>query len=301
MVKSVTNSEIGPAKIVMLGANYDGTSSFGKGASNAPRTIRQILDSQIELYERHTRICPEKISKIAYLDMGDLNDKTPEEMVGAVKGACAKLYKDGRFVITLGGEHSVSNGPLQAIADGRKGKAGGITVVQLDAHMDLREDDSDYSETPHGRYAHSAVMRRACELGYRLVEVGVRAYSEDEYNYAMKNRKSISFFEWGKCPGLFKEPALAKILSAIKTKDVYLTIDADGFDPSVMPETGTPVPGGFSWDYGVKLINKIFAERNVLGADIVEVAPKSDDSPTAYNAAQLAYSMAAQHLKKGGA
>jgi agmatinase len=279
-------------RAVILAAAYDKTSSFGKGADKAPVIIKEILDSQIELYERYTKTSP----GVTEYDEVDVAKLSPEKMILDVKRACSNLMSKGKFVIVLGGEHSVTNGPLQAIAERENPRD--ITIVQIDAHMDLREDDSDYAQKPHGKFAHSTVMRRASETGFNIVQVGVRAYCEDELNYAMKNK--ITFFEWGNGDGIFKEPNIQQIIDSIKTRKVYITIDADGFDPAVMPETGTPVPGGLSWDYGVKLINKIFKEKQVIGADMVEIAPLSDKSPTAYNAAQLVYNMVAHHAKYGG-
>jgi agmatinase len=143
-------------------------------------------------------------------------------------------------------------------------------------------------------------MRRAVENGFNLVQIGARNYSEElEMKFARGNPK-IKIFEWGKGNGneRFIEPTYSEIISAIPTENVYLTIDVDGFDPSTMGETGTPFPGGFDFNYGALLINQIFQRKNVIGADVVEVAPLSENSTTAIGAAQLIYSMIGQHVMK---
>jgi len=296
MVESAITSNIDKAQIVLLGANYDKTSSFGKGANKGVNAIKLVLDTQIELYDRYVKNIPSEKLKIAFKNITNLNKLSPEKMVAKIKLEYLQLLEKNKFIILIGGEHSVSNGPIQAINE--KFTSNQITIVQIDAHFDLRNDDSDYNDKPHGCYAHSTIMRRTNELGFKLVQIGIRAYSKDELEYALKNKNTISFFEWGNGEELFTQPAINKIISSIKTKNVYLSIDVDGFDPSVMPETGTPVAGGLSWDYGVKLINKIFKERNVIGADIVEVAPHGTNSLAAYNAAQLLHNMIGQYSIK---
>jgi agmatinase len=147
----------------------------------------------------------------------------------------------------------------------------------------MRDDDSDYNDRDPSRYAHSCVMRRARELGFRTCSVGIRAYSQDEYRYAVA--ESLPVFEWGRGD----EAPIEAVLGAIATERVYLTIDVDGFDPAVAPATGTPVPGGLSWAYGTALVRELFMAREVIGADIVEVAPVAGSNLTEYAAAQLCY------------
>jgi agmatinase len=135
-------------------------------------------------------------------------------------------------------------------------------------------------------------MRRARELGFQTCSVGTRAYSRDEFRYAVDQRMPV--FEWGKDA----EPPIDAILDAIKTDRVYLTLDVDGFDPAVMPATGTPVPGGMSWAYGTRLLRELFLAREVIGADIVEVAPGAGSGLTEYAAAQLCYDIICYKMLK---
>ena len=135
-------------------------------------------------------------------------------------------------------------------------------------------------------------MRRACEMGFRTCSVGIRAYARDEHRYALDH--SLPLFEWGRGP----EPAIEEILAAIATERVYLTVDVDGFDPAVAPATGTPVPGGLSWAYGTRLVRELFRTKDVIGADIVEVAPVAGSDLTEYAAAQLCYDLLCYKLLK---
>ena len=168
-----------------------------------------------------------------------------------------------------------------------------VTVLQIDAHCDLRNDDSDYSDDPTN-LAHSCVLRRVNELGYPLVQVGIRTYFKGEYEYFSNPKNNITVFEWGNKK---KIPTVAEILKSIKTKYVYITIDVDGFDPAHMPGTGTAVPGGLEWWYGVELIEKVIKGKELVGADIVEVSPMRDSILTEYGAAQLCYSMIAHKFR----
>jgi len=290
MVDSIINCK-NPleAQVVLLAANYDKTSSFGKGANKGPVAIRTCLDRQIEFWERTTRTSPTERLKIAYHNMSDLNHLRPEEMVNAVESVFEKLYERGVFVLTVGGEHSVSNGPFRYLA--KKHNPEDVTLFQIDAHLDMRDTDADYNDKPWGKYAHSCVMRRGAELGFRTVQVGIRASSKDEYSFA--ERFGSRVFRWGR-----DVPSIDDIAGSIQTRDVYVTIDVDGFDPAHMPETGTPVQGGIEWWYGQELLRRVFEEKKVIAADVVEVAPKQKPSLTAYGAAQLIYNMIAWKFAK---
>jgi N1-aminopropylagmatine ureohydrolase len=279
MSDSIINlSDPSLADVVLIGVGYDTTSSFGKGARDGPSAIRACLDHQIELFDRVSGGTPAGRLGIAWVDVGDLNELDPERMVDRLE----RVYRAhaGRLRILVGGEHSVTNAALRAYAD----EASQITVVQVDAHADLREDDSDYNDTPHGRYAHCSVMRRALELGFRLCQVGIRAYSDEER--MLFDDPHVDVWEWGP-----EAASTERIVESITTERVYLTLDADGLDPSVMPATGTPVPGGLDWYRTVELLRVLMGRHRLVGADIVEVAPRPTDQVTEYAAAQLVYSL----------
>jgi agmatinase len=129
-------------------------------------------------------------------------------------------------------------------------------------------------------------MRRAIDFGFKTVQIGIRDYSREEYEFAQEN--NLKIFEWGLDAG---NASVDEIIASIETEDVYLTIDIDGLDPSVMPATGTPVPGGLDWNYASKLIRELSIKKNVISADIVEVAPRDGDVLTQYAAAQMCYNI----------
>jgi agmatinase len=288
MIDSIINCATPEAAdAVLIGVPYERGASFGAGASQGPRAIMACLERQIELFERHTRTEPACRYRIAQRMLHDVGALRPEDMVARVADA---LPSSQAFVVLLGGTHAVSIGALRAHAEHER--ASDVTVLQIDAHLDLRDDDSDYNERDPSRYAHSCVMRRAHEMGFRTCSVGIRAYSRDEHRYALD--ECLPVFEWGRGA----EPALEAILDAIATERVYLTVDVDGFDPAVAPATGTPVPGGLSWDYGTRLVRELFRTREVIGADIVEVAPVAGSNLTEYAAAQLCYDMVCYKLLK---
>jgi agmatinase len=278
------------ADAVIVSAPYEHGASFGGGASLGPAAIVACLERQIELFERHTQTEPACDYRIAHRPLDGIGELAPAAMVEQVAAALAATAP---FTLLLGGIHSVTIGALQALA--ARSRPAAVTVVQIDAHLDLREDDSDYNDHDPSRYAHSCVMRRACELGFRTCALGIRAYSRDEQRFALE--RGLPVFEWGRGA----EPSVEAVLAALRTEQIYLTIDVDGFDPAVTPATGTPVPGGLSWAYGTQLIRALFRAKDVIGADIVEVAPLAGSALTEYAAAQLAYDILSYKLLKRNA
>jgi agmatinase len=290
-IASVVNVEPQNAEVLLISANYDRTSSLGKGADRGPAAILQMLNTQVELFDLGARFDPSAHLKIGHVELGDLNHCSPEEMVGAV----ANVYRryPGAFPVLLGGEHSVTNAPLRALAgklDPRE-----VTVVQIDAHGDLRMSDADFRDEPFGRFSHACVMRRAHELGYRILQHGIRVASEEEEAYRHEHRETIRTFY------AHQGMDTRTVIEAIKTEQVYLTIDVDGFDPAHMPSTGTPVQGGLGWWDTLNFIRRVLTEFTVIGMDVVETAvvTMTDENPetwssqdvlTAQGAAQLVYS-----------
>ncbi len=290
MVEKLLSKNTDKNDVLLLGIEYDKTSSFGKGADKGPKAIIECFDTQLEIYERFTKTNPARDLSISNLILSDLKNKEPEEMVMEVSSEFLKEFQKHKFVVGLGGEHSVSIGFFDALS--KIYPKNNITILQIDAHLDLRDDDSDYSENP-SKYAHADVMKRALDLGFKIVPVGIRAYADFEMETAKKN--GVKYFEW---PCDETKELINDILDSIKTNDVYITLDADGIDPSHMPATGTPVQGGLSWKFTFDLLKEVFEKKNVVGADIVEVAPRENDQLTEYGAAQLCYYMIALKFNK---
>jgi agmatinase len=271
------------ADVMLLGVPYDRTASYRRGCVKGPAAILSSLLHQIEPYDRWTDSVPAKSCAISYVMMPELNRAMPRIMISRVERQYTALIRKNAFVFLLGGEHTVTLGALQALA--LRHPASEITVFQIDAHLDLHDSDADYRGDFFGKYAHGTVMRRACDLGYRCVSVGARAFGQEEMDFARE--KGISVFEWKGA----KTTSLSAIIDTISTDLVYVTLDVDGIDPSFMPATGTPVQGGLEWYYTLELLSEVFRIKKVVGADIVEVAPRPNDVATEYGAAQLCYTM----------
>lgn len=280
MLKFIIDSDYNTSDAVVIGVPYEHTASFGVGTKLAPKAIFDILDTQIELFDRYSETEPAYDFKFGSKILTEVSDMEPEIMVSYIKKF---LSNEKRFTLLIGGEHSVTIPALQALR--AKHINDDITIVQIDAHFDLRKDDSDYNELKPSIYAHSTVMRHAYSMGFRILPVGIRTIAKEEFDFVKKN--NIQYFEWGRYN--IKEPAIQDIIDSIQSDKIYLTIDVDGFDPSVMPGTGTPVPGGLGWTFSEGLIRELIKQKNLLGADIVEVLPTNITGQTEYNAAQLAY------------
>ncbi|MFZ3016024.1 MAG: agmatinase [Minisyncoccia bacterium] len=290
MIKQIVNTKnTKDADVVILSAPYEKTASSRKGTINGPKAIVKCLNEKLEFFDRQFKVETTEFVKIAHEDLKNISKLSPAKTVQKIKEKTLSFLNKDKFAFLLGGEHSVSIGTFQALAEKYNPKD--VTILQFDAHCDLRNDDSDYSKNP-SKFAHSCVMRRASELGFPIVQVGVRTYDKSEYEYFSNPKNNVKVFEWGK-----KVPEISEILNSIKTKYLYITIDVDGFDPSFMPGTGTPIQGGIEWYYGLELIERAIYEKELIGADIVEVSPQKESVLTEYGAAQLLYSIIAHKFK----
>jgi agmatinase len=293
MIDSIISAKkIEEAEVVILQAPYEHTTSSRKGTSSGPESVLKMLEGKLELFDREYKKNVCEYVKIGQKEIKNINKLNPEQALEKITQESKELLDQNKFVFLVGGEHSVSLGLLTALSE--KVKPKDVTILQIDAHCDLRNDDSDYSDDPTD-LAHSCVLRRAHELGYNLVQVGIRTYFKGEYDYFTKNKKTITVFEWANGK---KNPTVDQVLKSIKTKYVYITIDVDGFDPSVMPGTGTAVQGGLTWEYGSALLDKVVKSKEIIGADLVEVAPMQDTILTEYGSAQLIYKIIANKFKK---
>lgn len=292
MLDGILNAKsVADADVVLLGAPYEVTASSHKGTAAGPAAVARMLDSQIEFFDRKFKVNVNDFVKTFYRELSGIENLAPEATLAEVKGVCEKLVSEGKFIFLLGGEHAVSLGVLQALS--KKFDPGDVTILHIDAHCDLRTDDSDYSDSP-SPLAHSTIMRRASELGCPIVQVGIRTYHESEYKYFSDPKNNVKVFEWG---ASHKKPKIEEILGSIKTKYIYISIDVDGFDPAHMPGTGTPVQGGLKWWYGVDLLEQAIEKFDLVGCDIVEVSPVPESTTTEYGAAQLAYTMLAHKFR----
>ena len=258
------------AKVVIVPVPYDKTSSWGKGADKGPSAILEA--SQIvENYDIESNSEPYKVG--IFTDKPVTENKSPEKMVAAVEKRMSEHLAKGKFPILLGGEHSVSIGAIQAQVK----KYGKVTVLQLDAHGDLR---NEY----HGsKFSHACIMARAQDI-CKTVQVGIRSMDTSEKPRA---KKSNMFFAENIAG---KRDWIKKVLSALKG-NVYVTIDLDVFDPSIMPSTGTPEPGGLGWYEVLDLLRPVFRKTNVTGFDVVEMCPNKTNKAPDFLAAKLVYKL----------
>lgn len=290
MIKRFINTKkISEADVVLVSAPYEKGTTFHGGTAAGPAKIIECLDYQLDWFNTKFKMEPVDFIRTAHINLKQIKNFPPKKTLKVIRENCEQILKKNKFIFMLGGEHSVSIGYFQALA--KKYNPKDITILQIDAHCDLRKDDSDYMSHP-SNLSHCTVMRYASKMGYPLVQVGVRTLFKGEYEYIKNKKNNVKVFFWGK-----KVPTVNEILKSIKTKYVYLSIDVDGFDPAHMPGTGTPVQGGLEWWYGVELIEKAVNSKELIGADIVEVSPVKDSVLTEYGAAQLVYTIIANKFR----
>ena len=256
------------AKYVLLPMPYDGTSTYIKGAEKGPQAIIDASDS-IELYDIQTEL--EAYKSGIYTDTHTFSFLSPEKMVEEVKERVAFFLQQNKMIGLLGGEHSISIGAIEAFAE----KYPNLSVLQIDAHADLREI---YNGSP---YNHACVMRRAQEVA-NVVQVGIRNVCiEEKRNIVSEN----IFYAHNICG---KTHWMLNAMNRL-TEHVYLTIDLDGFDPSIVPATGTPLPGGLLWYETLTFLDLLFKSRKGVGFDVVELCPQNDNKVSDVLAAVLVY------------
>ncbi len=256
----------------MLPIAYDGTSTWLKGADRGPEAILEA-SANMELYDIETDSEPWLSGMVTAAALTGF--ATPEDMVAAVKGTAEELIDAGKTVIGLGGEHSVSIGLIQAHAR----RYPGLNVLQFDAHADSRDQYLGSSSN------HACVMARVAEI-CPFVQVGIR--SMDAAEKANINRDRVFFGH-----EFTADDAQVQAIVDQLVDPVYLTIDLDVLDPSEMPSTGTPEPGGMRYLQMIKVIRAVCAARKVVGFDVVELLPRPENKAPDFLAARLVYQIMA--------
>jgi len=263
------------ARYVVLPVPYEGTVTWGKGAAAGPAAILEA-SAQVEWFDE------ELLAEFHHCGIATAEPvapaDTPDQQMRRVRAAAEPILRAGKFLLTLGGEHSVTIPLVAATADCH----GDISVLQLDAHADLRE------EYAGSKYNHACVMRRVLELTDRIAQVGIRSFDEST---------------WRDCQDLARNFILPKRVAEdpdwidkaleLLGEKVYVTVDMDAFDPSEAPGVGTPEPGGLHWHQVTSLLRRVCAERQVVAADVVETRPMPPSNVTEFLAARLAYKIVA--------
>jgi agmatinase len=258
------------AEIVIIPVPYDRTSTWLKGADKGPDAIIEA-SAHMELYDIETD--SEVYKKGVFTAEPENYPELPEDMIDKVAEQVRQYLENSKFVVVVGGEHSVSLGPAEAHIR----KYADTTVLQLDAHSDLRD------EYEGSKYNHACVMARIAEL-CPVVQVGIRSMDTSEKKALDKNH--VVFAREISTNKNWIENVLPKL-----SKNVYLTVDLDVFDPSIMPSTGTPEPGGLSWYDVLGLLRAVFDNRNVTGFDVVELCPNESNKAPDFLAAKLIYKL----------
>ncbi len=271
------------ARAWVLPVPYEGTTSYGAGTRFGPAAIIDA-SREVELYDREFGCEAAYEYGVHTLPRMALDHSSPEAMVGRVESATEAVFTGDpapELLVTLGGEHSITPGVVRAVTKARPGIAADLVCVQIDAHADLRDE---YEGTPA---SHASAMRRVIET-CPVLQIGIRNISvgEEEFRRSSDRVRTV-FAEEATAPdGGF----LADLAEFCRGKPVYLTIDLDGLDPSIMPATGTPEPGGLSWARVLEVARTVAREASVVPAfDIVELAPIGGMRAPDFLAAKLAY------------
>lgn len=270
-------SEYKTAKFAVLPIPYEATTSYGQGTRKGPEAI--IKASQmVEFYD-------EELDRDSVYDFGittlkpiTFGKNKGEKAMKQIQQAVGKILDDQKMPVCLGGEHTVTSPIVRAFHD-RLGDD--FSVLQIDAHSDLRET---YHDTP---WSHACVMKRIWDFNKNIVQIGIRAQCIEERKLIQQN--NIQTFYAKDIVGSGDEWMLEAI-HALKEK-VYITIDCDGLDPSIIPATGTPEPGGLEWYPTMAFLRKVCERRTVIGFDIVELAPHKQFPFSDYALAKMAYKL----------
>jgi N1-aminopropylagmatine ureohydrolase len=263
------------SRVAVLPVPFERTTSYGKGTSAGPAAIVRASQS-MELYDEELGCepCGQGIATLPPFlpEAFDLGEALAELQVEA-----RRHLERGKFLVTLGGEHSLSQAPVRAAREVH----GEIGVVQFDAHADLRE------EFEGTRYSHASVMKRIVDDGFPTLAVGIRSLSAPEAEVVRRRALAVI---WGHelAPPERCEERFGTFLAALPEK-VYLTFDVDYFDPSLVPATGTPEPGGGLWYPTLALLRRLFREKTVAAMDLIELAPLGGQPASDFLAAKLVY------------
>jgi agmatinase len=268
------HSQYTTSRAVIFPVPLERTTSYEHGTRNGPAAIL-AASRNMELYDEELELEPYKEIGIHTLPAIDTADGTLDEVISEIFTAQLGLLEDEKFTVALGGEHSLTPPLVSATAKRHKN----LSVLQIDAHADLRDE---YQGNPA---SHACAMRRVVEI-CPAVQVGIRSLSVEEAQAIPRLHTSVY---WAK--DIARAPLkswIAKVLSDL-SPNVYLTIDLDGFDPAIVPATGTPEPGGLDWMQVTSLIRAVADHKKIVGMDVVELLPQPGDHASDFLAAKLVY------------
>ena len=261
------------ARVAILPVPYEATTSYMSGARHGPSAILSA-SHHVELYDHELESEPYRVGIYTYPGL-ELTAGGPEGALAELSAAYTEICRRPHFVIALGGEHTITQVPVLHWADELKDD---LSVLLFDAHTDLR--DSFHGTT----WSHACVMRRVVDR-VKPVAVGIRAIDGEEAEIIERHGITVV---WGEELG--SEGWADRAMEALG-ENVYISFDVDFFDPAYVPSTGTPEPGGGTWAQAMTLLRRVFAERNVVAADVVELAPIPGLVAPDFLVAKLVYKM----------
>lgn len=266
------------SEIVIISAPFEKTVSYGKGTKNGPKEILKA-SHYVEFYDEELdkELCFQK--GICTLEPMNLNKLTPANALKSIYDETLLHLNANKFVVTLGGEHSISSAPIKAYLE----KYPELTILQFDAHSDLRQ------QYEGSKYSHASVMARVAEMTLNIVQVGIRAQAIEEALF-IRHNKIKTFYARDIRFGKYGSNWQNKVLKTLG-ENVYITFDVDGLDPSVIQATGTPEPGGLLWDETMNLLRMVGQKKNIIGFDVVELAPSVNHPSSSFVTAKLVYKL----------
>jgi agmatinase len=269
------------AQVVILPIPYEQTTTYGTGTKEGPQALI-AASRHMELYDEELDY---EVYQVGIHTLRELETLAsgPQAMLERITEVTGDLLRHGKFVVGLGGEHTISFGLVRAFAE----RFPGLSVLQFDAHADLRDS---YQGTP---YNHASVLRRISEL-VPAVQVGIRSLSREEA--AWVKARGVRLFYASEVVG---SPHVATAIGEALTDHVYITICLDGLDPSIMPAVGTPEPGGLGWYDVLRIVRRVAETRHIVGFDVVELFPIPGNIAPDFLAAKLVYKVLGYRFKLG--
>ena len=268
------------SRVVILPVPVDRTTSYVSGTRNGPREILEA-SSHMELWDEEVGADVHGVG-IFTLPAMELPFGEMSELVGEIERVAAEILARDKFLVTLGGEHSITPPLVSAAASAFKG----LSVLQIDAHADLRDC---YMGTPHN---HACAMRRSLEYA-AVTQVGIRSMSTEEAE-AVSGLNTKIFYD----ATMRKDPNWIERVVETLSGPVYITIDVDGMDPAIMPATGTPEPGGLSWYEILALLRATISKKTVVACDVVELSPLPGMMAPNFLCAKLIYKILTYRFAK---
>lgn len=269
------------SRVVILPIPYEATTTYRKGCENGPDALLEA-SPQLEYYDdeldRETCWDARIYTHCAIADTRHEGLISSEEMLQVTRQTVSQLIQDGKFVIALGGEHSITAGIVDAY---RLASPEPFTVIQIDAHGDMRH------EYEGSIYNHACVMRRVLDMGLPTLPVGIRSVCKEEADLVKAKQIPVM---WAR--EMASDPNwIERAIATIPTERVFITIDVDGIDPSLIPGVGTPEPGGLNWYALMTFLRRVFETHHVIGCDVMELAPIVDSVVSQFTAAKLVYKL----------